>query len=121
MYEDVLTNVTQVVALIAGTATAIAIPAPGATQRIRIVGVHLGINRQAGAAIVDVLITDGAGGNTVANARGLSLTGNSWIDITIPGPGIVLTLATACILSATSTAATGSAFCTVYYFIDDRT
>lgn len=106
------------VALVAGTATATILAAPGAGFRYRIVGGLLWINRTA-TGLVDVLFEDIAGVDIIWEARGMSVAGGmSNFPLIIPEPGQQLPDNTGLRIRALSSAATGNAGITVYYFID---
>ena len=100
---------------IVGTVNTLVIAAPGVGNTIRLVGLHVKINRNSGAAIVDENIS---GGVQVASVC-LSLAGVSAIDINIPPPGIQLGNNQALNLASVSTVAAGLSTITAYYFIDN--
>lgn len=105
-------------ALIAGTASVVVLPALGTGLRYRCIGGQWGINRLAAAVNADIFIRDTVSGLNIASLRGLSLAGVPSGPLIIPEPGLTLGDNSALTLIAISSAAAGSAFLILYFYID---
>lgn len=107
------------IALIVGVATVAFLAAPGAGLRYRLVGLHIGISRTVGAAVVDATVQDAGSGLPIARAPGaMQLTGTSGYYIPIPEPGVTIDPNAAMSASFASTVAAGSGIILAYYYID---
>ena len=99
-------------ALAAGNVTTTLVAAPGAGFAIRVVGVNAGINRLS-TGIVDVTVN-----GVPWRCLGLQLTGRSGDQWTLPEPGVQLAANTALSVTYSSSAAAGTGFAVVLYYID---
>ncbi len=104
------------VALVAGTANVIIIPAPGVGFQARVFGGSLATNRLTAAAIVDVSLSWGA--TIILRGLGMTLNGTPGYSFLFPEPGITGAGNTALTLGTTSTAATGTVAMVLFYLID---
>lgn len=116
MYVAPPSIATATVALVAGAATVVILPAPGAGFRYRIAAISIGISRQA-TGLVDATVQDSAGNQIGRAAGALSVGGVSGFYVPLPEPGVPTATNTSLQASFSSTVATGSGVVTIYYFV----
>lgn len=116
-FPPLVATITPALALVATNTNVVA--APGAGQRIRLVGGSLGANRSI-TGIAELAFTDGIGG-TILGRGVFSLNSIMAVPLIIPEPGLQLSDNTPLVLNHIGTTAAGNAEATVYYYIDSVT
>lgn len=112
------TYVNGTVILIAGSASAVVIAAPGALLRIRIVSILVGVDRLIAAGLVTVRVFGTTSGLNPIPSIGLNMPGQASLAAIPPEPGIPLAVNESVTLSTSSTVATGNVSCVIGYLVD---